>query len=71
MEWTNTPEYLTMYHDLPQAANFWSFLFAVDQDLAETVARMAVRAVDACIAPTTPVSHAASLSSWLKNSASG
>ncbi len=36
MEWTNTPEYLTMYHDLPQAANFWSFLFAVDQDLAET-----------------------------------
>ena len=25
-----------MYHDLPRAARFWSFLFAVDQDLAET-----------------------------------
>jgi len=25
-----------MYHDLPQAASFWSFLFTVDQDLAET-----------------------------------
>jgi hypothetical protein len=25
-----------MYHGLPQTASFWSFLFAVDQDLAET-----------------------------------
>ena len=25
-----------MYHDLPRAARFWSFLLAVDQDLAET-----------------------------------
>jgi hypothetical protein len=24
-----------MYHDLPHDASFWSFLFAVDQDLAE------------------------------------
>ena len=41
MEWMNTPEYLTMYHDLPQAASFWSFLFAVDQDLAETARKNA------------------------------
>jgi len=25
-----------MYHHLPRAARFWSFLFAIDQDLAET-----------------------------------
>src|SRR4029078_946278 len=25
-----------MYHDLPRTARFWSFLFAVDQDLAQT-----------------------------------
>ena len=25
-----------MYHDLPRTARFWSFLFAIDQDLAET-----------------------------------
>jgi hypothetical protein len=25
-----------MYHDLPRGASFWSFLFAIDQDLAET-----------------------------------
>jgi len=25
-----------MYHDLPRAARFWSVLFAIDQDLAET-----------------------------------
>ena len=24
-----------MYHDLPRAARFWSFLFAIDKDLAE------------------------------------
>jgi len=24
-----------MYHDLPRTARFWSFLFAVDKDLAE------------------------------------
>ncbi len=26
-----------MYHDLPRTARFWSFLFAVDKDLAEKV----------------------------------
>jgi len=25
-----------MYHDLPRTARFWSFLLAIDQDLAET-----------------------------------
>jgi hypothetical protein len=25
-----------MYHDLPRGASFWSFLLAIDQDLAET-----------------------------------
>ena len=30
-----TAEYSTMYHDLPRTARFWSFLLAVDQDLAE------------------------------------
>ena len=25
-----------MYHDLPRGASFWLFLFAIDQDLAET-----------------------------------
>jgi hypothetical protein len=25
-----------MYHQLPQGASFWSFLFTIDQDLAET-----------------------------------
>jgi hypothetical protein len=25
-----------MYHHLPQGASFWSFLFALDHDLAET-----------------------------------
>ncbi len=25
-----------MYHQLPDGANFWSFLFTIDQDLAET-----------------------------------
>jgi hypothetical protein len=25
-----------MYHNLPRTARFWSFLFAIDQDLAET-----------------------------------
>ena len=25
-----------MYHELPRSASFWSFLFAIDQDLAET-----------------------------------
>ena len=34
MEWTNTPEYPTMYHDLPRDASFWSFLRALDDDLA-------------------------------------
>ena len=26
-----------MYHDLPRTARFWSFLFAVDQDLANAI----------------------------------
>jgi hypothetical protein len=34
-------EYSIMYHDLPCAASFWSFLFAIDQDLAETARKKA------------------------------
>jgi hypothetical protein len=30
-----------MYHDLPRAARFWSFLLAVDRDLAETIRKNA------------------------------
>jgi len=30
-----------MYHDLPRAARFWSVLFAIDQDLAETARKKA------------------------------
>jgi hypothetical protein len=30
-----------MYHDLPRAARFWSFLLAVDQDLAEDTRKKA------------------------------
>ena len=30
-----------MYHDLPHTARFWSFLCAVDQDLAETARKKA------------------------------
>jgi hypothetical protein len=30
-----------MYHDLPGAARFWLFLFAIDQDLAETARKKA------------------------------
>jgi hypothetical protein len=30
-----------MYHDLPHTARFWLFLFAVDQDLAETARKKA------------------------------
>jgi hypothetical protein len=30
-----------MYHDLPRTARFWSFLLAVDQDLAETARKNA------------------------------
>jgi hypothetical protein len=30
-----------MYHDLPRAASFWAFLFAIDQDLAETTREQA------------------------------
>jgi hypothetical protein len=37
VEWENTSEYLTMYHDLPRSTRFWLFLLAVDQDLAETI----------------------------------
>jgi hypothetical protein len=31
---TTTSEYSTKYHDLPGSASFWSFLLAVDDDLA-------------------------------------
>ena len=30
-----------MYHELPRAARFWSVLFAIDQDLAETTRKNA------------------------------
>jgi hypothetical protein len=30
-----------MYHDLPHSARFWSVLFAIDQDLAETTRKNA------------------------------
>jgi hypothetical protein len=30
-----------MYHDLPRAARFWSFLLAIDQDLAEEARKKA------------------------------
>jgi len=30
-----------MYHDLPRTARFWSFLLAVDQDLAEEIRKKA------------------------------
>ena len=42
-----------MYHDLPATASFWSFLLAVDEDLAETVRTEDVSAGDACTQPTT------------------
>ena len=38
---TTTPEYSTMYHELPRSARFWSFLFAIDRDLAETTRKNA------------------------------
>ena len=54
-----------MYHDLPRTARFWSFLFAIDQDLAETrLARTAVPAADACTPPTTSASPGAPPSSF-------
>jgi hypothetical protein len=36
-----TAEYSIMYHDLPRTARFWSFLLAVDQDLAEETRKKA------------------------------
>jgi hypothetical protein len=39
---------LTIYHDLPRDARLWSFLHAIDQDLAETTRKGDVPAVDAC-----------------------
>jgi hypothetical protein len=30
-----------MYHELPRAARFWSFLLAIDQDLAEEARKKA------------------------------
>lgn len=41
MECDNNPEYLIMLHDLPSGASFWSFLFVIDQDLAETTRKQA------------------------------
>ena len=38
---TTTAEYSTMYHDLPRTARFWSFLLAVDQDLADETRKKA------------------------------
>ena len=38
---TIPPEYSTIYHDLPHAARFWSFLLAVDQNLAEETRKKA------------------------------
>ena len=49
-----------MYHDLPRTARFWSFLLAVDQDLAEKPARKHVPAAAACTAanyPRKPTRH--------------
>jgi hypothetical protein len=37
----HTVEYSIMYHDLPRDARFWSFLLAVDLDLAETACKKA------------------------------
>ena len=59
-----------MYHDLPRTARFWSFLLAIDQDLAEKPARKRVRAADACTAPTTSGSRGALPSSYPSHSAS-
>ena len=59
-----------MYHDLPRTARFWSFLFAVDQDLAETTRKKAVPAADACTPPTTSGSPGALPSSFPSPSAS-
>ena len=59
-----------MYHDLPRTARFWSFLLAVDQDLAEKPARKRVPAADACTPPTTSGSRAALPSSYPRHSAS-
>ena len=55
MEWANTPEYSTMYHDLPRSARFWLFLLAVDQDLAETIRQQGCSAhVGQMVADLTP-----------------
>jgi hypothetical protein len=32
-----------MYHDLPRGSRFWSFLFAIDRDVAETARKEACR----------------------------
>ncbi len=50
MDWINTPEYGTMYHDLPRSARFWWFLFAVGKDLAEKTRANACT----CGGPLTP-----------------
>ena len=33
---TSIREYSTLYHNLPRGANFWAFLFSLDQDLANS-----------------------------------
>ena len=57
-----------MYHDLPHDARFWSFLFALDKDLAEKARSKAVPAADTCTAPTIHGSHAALPSSFPSHS---
>ena len=36
-----TPEYSTIYHELPRGPSFWPFLSSIDQDLAETSRKQA------------------------------
>jgi hypothetical protein len=43
-----------MYHDLPRTARFWSFLLAVDQDLAEETRKKPALVAATCTRPTIP-----------------
>jgi hypothetical protein len=58
-----------MDHELPRAARFWSVLYAIDQDWAETTRKKNLRPAGACTRPTTYESHAAPLSSFPSKSA--
>jgi hypothetical protein len=60
-----------MYHGLPRAASFWSFLLAVDQDLAETTRKNHVPVAVTCTAPTTFESLGALPTRFPSHSASG